>query len=134
MGSVWSGRNWPDRSRPTWRRGAGAREAMTAGRGAKGGSPVDLSGPTVRIRSLRSSDAEPLDGILRDRHVTRMLPERVRREGGSQFVARALREEIEGGGPAFAILPHGSKEVIGQIRFVDWSRSEGMSEVGSWIR
>jgi len=75
-----------------------------------------------------------LTAILRDRRVARFLPPRVRHESGIQFVSRVLAERKRDGGPAYAILPVGSNEVVGQIRFVDWSRSDRTAEVGYWLR
>lgn len=63
-----------------------------------------------------------------------MLPPRVRTEGGEHFVDRVLREQRAGTGYAFAICPHGSEEVVGQIRLMNWSRMERRAEVGYWIR
>ena len=47
---------------------------------------------------------------------------------------RVLVERKRYGGPAYAILPVGLAEVVGQIRFVDWSRYERKAEVGYWLR
>jgi ribosomal-protein-alanine N-acetyltransferase len=93
-----------------------------------------IRGQLVELRPLQPSDAPALNLILRDRRATRFLPPRVRRETGKQFVARALRESRLGAGPAFAILPLGADEAIGQIRFVQWVRLEKSAEVGYWIR
>jgi RimJ/RimL family protein N-acetyltransferase len=96
--------------------------------------PTTLRGRRTVLRPLRISDSRALDGILRDRSVTKFLPPRVRRETGRQFVARALREQRRDGGPSFSVRRIGSDDVIGQIRFVNWSRSERTAEVGYWIR
>ena len=96
--------------------------------------PSVLSGERVTIRPLRPGDAPALDRILRDRRVTRTLPPRVRRESGREFVDRVLEEQRAGKGFAFAILPIGSSEVVGQVRLIDWSESERRAEVGFWLR
>lgn len=62
-----------------------------------------------------------------------MLPPRVRRETGHEFVARVLKEQREGNGVAFAIRRRGSSDVMGQIRLMNWSPSERRAEVGYWI-
>ncbi|MCI4352567.1 MAG: GNAT family N-acetyltransferase [Thermoplasmata archaeon] len=93
-----------------------------------------LRGRLVALRSLRVTDASALDTLLRDGRVTRLLPPRVRRETGRQFVTRVLREQRRGEGVSFAVLPLGSDEVIGQIRLINWSRSERTAEVGYWFR
>jgi RimJ/RimL family protein N-acetyltransferase len=93
-----------------------------------------LYGKRVTLRPLRLSDAHALNAVLRDRRVSRFLPPRVRDESGMQFVRRVLFEGKRDGVPAFAILPAGLEEVVGQIRFVDWSRSDRKAEVGYWLR
>ncbi|MCI4347891.1 MAG: GNAT family N-acetyltransferase [Thermoplasmata archaeon] len=75
-----------------------------------------------------------MNALLRDGRVTRLLPPRVRRETGRQFVTRVLREQRDGEGVSFAVRPLGSREVIGQIRLLNWSRSERTAEVGYWFR
>lgn len=62
------------------------------------------------------------------------MPPKVRHESGSEFVKRVLAERARDGGPAFAILPVGSDEVVGHIRFVNWSRPDRKAEVGYWLR
>lgn len=96
-------------------------------------TPV-LRGVRTELRSLRLSDMEALDRVLRDRRATRFLPARVRRETGRQFVTRVLREYRRGGGPAFAIRSRETAETIGQIRFINWSSANREAEVGYWIR
>lgn len=93
-----------------------------------------LRGQRVMLRPLRRSDAAALDATLRDSQVTRMLPPRVRRETGSQFVARVLRESRRGDGYAFAIRWIATRETIGQIRLHSLSHDERSAEVGYWIR
>ena len=63
-----------------------------------------------------------------------MLPPRVRQESGKQFVQRALQEQRQGNGFAFAVLPAGSPGVIGQIRLMNWAKAERRAEVGYWIQ
>lgn len=63
-----------------------------------------------------------------------MLPPRVRRETGSQFVGRVLREARQGDSYAFAIRWLGTKETIGQIRLLNWSHDEQSAEIGYFIR
>lgn len=93
-----------------------------------------LRGERVELRPLRRSDGHALDLILSDRRVTKLLPPRVRREGGSHYVNRVLAEHLRGEGVPFVVVPLGSDEVIGQIRFVTWSRTERRAEVGYFIR
>ncbi|MFZ0831192.1 MAG: GNAT family N-acetyltransferase [Thermoplasmata archaeon] len=93
-----------------------------------------LRGRGVELRPLRPADAPALHLVLRDRRATRFLPPRVRRETGRQFVTRVLREERRGAGVAFAIVPLGSKEAIGQLRLFNWSPLNGEAEIGYWIR
>ncbi|MCI4322999.1 MAG: GNAT family N-acetyltransferase [Thermoplasmata archaeon] len=71
---------------------------------------------------------------MRDRRASRDLSPRVRRESGAQFVHRVLKEQRRGGGPAFAVVPIGSDDVIGQIRLIHWSQSERSAGVGLWLR
>ncbi|MGC2288788.1 MAG: GNAT family N-acetyltransferase [Thermoplasmata archaeon] len=97
-------------------------------------APPALRGRLVTLRPLRRTDASALDRVLRDRTATRFLPPRVRKETGRQFVARVLREQAQVAGSAFAIVPVGSEETVGQIRFVHWFPSKGEAEVGYWIR
>jgi len=93
-----------------------------------------LRGRLIFLRPLSLSDAADLDTALRDRHVSRMLPTRVRREGGRRFVVRAIGEARQGRGPAFAVVPLGFPRAVGQVRFIDWSRSERRAEIGYWLR
>jgi RimJ/RimL family protein N-acetyltransferase len=86
------------------------------------------------LRPLRLSDAPSLHLVLRDRRATRFLPSRVRRETGPDFVRRVLREQRKGVGVAFAIVPVGSREAVGQLRFVNWFPMNREAEVGYWIR
>jgi RimJ/RimL family protein N-acetyltransferase len=88
----------------------------------------------VDLQPLRLRDAIALDPLLDDGHVTRMLPPRVRRESGEQFVRRALGEQQRGDGFAFVIRPSRSLEVIGQIRLMNWTKEDREAEVGYWIR
>ena len=91
------------------------------------------SGSKVTLRPLRVSDAGALGRVLRDGHVTRYLPPRVRRESGKQFVTRVLEETARDKSAAFAIVELHGSEPIGQIRFVNWSRSERRAEIGFWM-
>lgn len=100
-------------------------------RGA-GDGPV-LHGQRASLRALRLSDAAALDEALRNPEVTRYLPARARTENGGQFVARARKEQRQGGGACFAIQRGQGPEVVGQIRFIDWSRRERKAEVGVWL-
>ncbi|MCI4340738.1 MAG: GNAT family N-acetyltransferase [Thermoplasmata archaeon] len=93
-----------------------------------------LVGERVRLRPMRRSDGRALGEILRDRQVARFLPPRVRQETGEQFVRRVLREQAHGEGVAFVLSPIVSEEVVGQIRFVAWSRADRRGEVGYWLR
>jgi len=79
-------------------------------------------------------DAIALDPLLHDGNLTRMLPPRVRRESGKQFVDRVLQEQRQGDGFAFVVLPVGSPDVIGQIRLLNWAKVERDAEVGYWIQ
>jgi RimJ/RimL family protein N-acetyltransferase len=65
-----------------------------------------------------------------------MLPQRVREEGGRGFVQRVLREQRGDRSRAWAILPVGRPDVIGQIRLIDIDLSyrHRSAEVGYWIR
>ena len=92
-----------------------------------------LRGRVADLRPLRRSDAAPLDRILRDAQVTRMLPLRVRRESGREWVDRVLREQRRGDGCTYAVLAKEAPDVTGQIRFVNWSRVERHAEIGCWI-
>ncbi|MCI4318888.1 MAG: GNAT family N-acetyltransferase [Thermoplasmata archaeon] len=74
-----------------------------------------------------------LGRFLRDVQVVRMLPTRVRRETGSAWVDRVLREQRKGEGVTFAVLVADCSEVAGQVRFVNWSRAEKRAEVGCWL-
>jgi RimJ/RimL family protein N-acetyltransferase len=49
-------------------------------------------------------------------------------------VVRVLREQRAGGGFSFAVERVASREVVGQIRLLDWSRDERRAEVGYWLR
>jgi len=93
-----------------------------------------IHGRLVTLRPLRRSDAPSLDRVLRDMRATRWLPPRVRRETGEQFVERVLQEQRTGRGLAFAIVPQGSQEAVGQIRLFDWYPPEQRAEIGYWIR
>lgn len=93
-----------------------------------------VRGESVELRSLRPSDSKALDGLLRDHRVTRLLPPRVRRESGREFVDRVLAEQRRGEGVAFAVLRLGTNEVVGQIRLINWSAAERTAEVGYWFR
>ncbi|MCI4365277.1 MAG: GNAT family N-acetyltransferase [Thermoplasmata archaeon] len=97
-----------------------------------GSSP--LLGNSVQLRPLRLSDAPGLDVVLRDPLATQMLPPRVRKERGIHFVTRVLNEQRTDGGVSFAILPAGSRAVVGQIRLFNLSPLERRVEVGYWIR
>lgn len=92
-----------------------------------------LRGRQVILRPLRREDSGPLGRFLRDPRATRYLPYRVRRENGPQFVARVLREQVRGGGVAFAVLEFRSREVVGQIRLFNWQPREGIAEIGYWV-
>ena len=74
-----------------------------------------------------------LGRFLKDGHVTRYLPPRVRRESGVAFVERVLGEQREGEGFSFVILEVGSHEVVGQIRFFGWYPPLASAEVGYWL-
>ncbi len=63
-----------------------------------------------------------------------MLPPRLRRETGSQFVQRVLARQRHGDGVAFAILHAGSADVIGQIGLINWARDAEHAEVGYLLR
>jgi RimJ/RimL family protein N-acetyltransferase len=93
-----------------------------------------IRGAKVTLRPLRRSDALDLDLVLRDGKATRWLPPRVRRESGRMFVDRVLREQREDRGFCYAIVPNGSRQVVGQIRLFDWSPLQKHAEVGYWIR
>jgi ribosomal-protein-alanine N-acetyltransferase len=93
-----------------------------------------LRGSSVILRPLRPNDALTLNEILRDRRVTRMLPPRVRHEGGRHFVRRLLAEQAQGKGIPFVIVPVGTDEVVGQIRLLDVSPSARSGEVGYFLR
>ncbi len=82
---------------------------------------------------MRPTDAAPLGRILRDRLVTRFLPERVHFETGRHFVDRVLREQRAGDGRAFAIVWGEAEEVIGQVRLMNWSYRERQAEIGYWL-
>jgi [ribosomal protein S5]-alanine N-acetyltransferase len=97
-------------------------------------SSEQIHGRRIRLRPLRLSDAPALDRVLRDGRATRFLPPRVRKETGRQFVLRVLREDRRGGGKAFAIIPVGSTEAIGQIRLLNWHPTAREAEAGYWIR
>jgi RimJ/RimL family protein N-acetyltransferase len=88
----------------------------------------------VELRPLRPMDAIALDPLLHDGSLTRMLPPRVRRESGKQFVQRVLQEQRQGDGFAFVVLHAGSPDVIGQIRLMNWVKVERHAEVGYWIQ
>lgn len=92
-----------------------------------------LPGRSVTLRPLRPSDGVPLGRFLRDPAVTSMLPPRVRRESGREFVERVLRERRREGGVTFAILAGGSDQVVGQVRLFNWSSLERSAEVGCWV-
>jgi RimJ/RimL family protein N-acetyltransferase len=95
---------------------------------------ASLTGRRIRLVPLRISHAPALDRALRDRWVTRFLPPRVRKESGRHFVVRVLREQRRGEGVPYAIIPLGGVRAVGQIRLMNWSPSEGLAEVGYWIR
>jgi [ribosomal protein S5]-alanine N-acetyltransferase len=63
-----------------------------------------------------------------------MLPPRVPRETGPQFVRRVLQEQRQGTGFGFTILRARSADVIGQIRLMNWTRMERQAEVGYWLQ
>jgi RimJ/RimL family protein N-acetyltransferase len=88
----------------------------------------------VRLERLRPEDGPALAEILRDPLVRRMLPARVRREGGIAFVRRVLAEVRAGGGPAFAVRDAGTGSTLGQVRFFHWAPERGEAEIGIWIR
>jgi len=92
-----------------------------------------LRGELVVVRPLRRTDAPTLDRFLRDKRVTRFLPPRVRSESGRSFVERVLRDQRRRLGFAFAIVPKGSEEVVGQIRLFNWSPWEQSAELGYWL-
>ncbi len=93
-----------------------------------------MEGELVSLRPLRLEDAGALGAVLRDGRVTRMLPPRVRRETGVDFVRRALDAHREGRGRAFAIRPRGAPTPIGQVRLFAWDRGERHAELGYWLR
>lgn len=85
------------------------------------------------VRPLRPTDGPTLDRFLKDKQVTRFLPARVRSETGLKFVERVLRDQRRGAGFAFAIVPKGSEEVVGQVRLFNWSTWERSAELGYWL-
>ena len=95
--------------------------------------PSALTTPRLRLRRLRSSDGTPFAQILRDPFVARMLPRRVRTEGGRAFVTRVSREQRSGLGYAFAIVPKKLGRPIGQVRLLGWDRDDRSAEIGIWI-
>jgi RimJ/RimL family protein N-acetyltransferase len=89
--------------------------------------------PRLYLRPLRPADARPFATILRDPQVGRMLPRRVRREGGQSFVDRVLREQRAGSCYTFAIAPKGHRIAIGEVRLFRWNRDDRNAEIGIWI-
>ena len=47
---------------------------------------------------------------------------------------RVLDEQRSGEGFSFAIVVTGSREVVGQVRLMDWSRAEKRAEIGVWLK
>jgi [ribosomal protein S5]-alanine N-acetyltransferase len=92
-----------------------------------------LSTARLNLRPLRTSDGGALAKILRDPRVGRTLPYRVRTEGGEAFVARVQQEQRAGTNFAFAIVPKGLAEPIGQVRLMDWNRRDRHAEIGLFI-
>jgi ribosomal-protein-alanine N-acetyltransferase len=95
-------------------------------------APV-LTTPRLNLRPLTTPDAEHFTRILRDPHVARMLPRRVRLEGGRAFVDRISQEQRSGAGFAFAIVPKALGYPIGQVRLIDWDQENRNAELGIWI-
>jgi RimJ/RimL family protein N-acetyltransferase len=114
------------------------RTAMSATGRTKHLSPGDTKRPglpvgRIALRKMSSRDSFALGLVLRDRRATRFLPPRVRRETGPQFVSRVLKEQRRGDGIGFAIRLPKTRETIGQVRLMDWSRPDRRAEVGIWI-
>jgi [ribosomal protein S5]-alanine N-acetyltransferase len=95
-------------------------------------APV-LATPRLYLRPLRIADGEPFTKILHDPQVARMLPRRVRVEGGRAFIIRVIREQRSGTGYAFAIVPKALGRPIGQVRLIGWDRESRTAEIGVWI-
>jgi [ribosomal protein S5]-alanine N-acetyltransferase len=93
-----------------------------------------IRGRLVTLRPLRTSDSVVMEGLLRDGRVTRLLPPRVRREGGREYTLRVLHAQRQGEGFAFAIVRSGSRSVIGQISLLSWAKAERRAEVGFMVQ